>query len=130
MVGAVAAVLLLPENCTPALNTVAALTVKVLLLLLPSIEFPLALSNPATLTALLAVMAAANAVVEAKLAAALTANVSLLLVPRVLLLLATKEPATFRLLAATTAAFNCAAALIVRVLDPVVPNIVLPLTVA
>ena len=123
MVGAVAAVLLFPKSCAPAAKVAAALTVRVLLLLLPSIVLPFAVSSPARVNALLYATAAL------KVAAALTVRVLLLLVPSVLLPLAVNAPATVRLLAAVMAALNCAAALTVSVLVLPVPRTVLPLAV-
>lgn len=76
------AVLLLPKTCAPALNVAAALTVRLLLPLLPSTALLFAVSNPATVRLVPYVTPAL------KIAAALTVNVLLLLVPSVLLPLA------------------------------------------
>ena len=117
------AVLLLPKTCAPALNVAAALTVRLLLPLLPSTALPFAVSKPATVRLVPYVTPAL------KTAAALTVNVLLLLVPSVLLPLAVRAPATLRVVAAVMAALNCAAALTVSELVLPVPSTVLPLAV-
>ena len=112
--------LLLPKICTPALNVAAALTVRLLLLLLPTTALPFAVSSPATVRLVPYVTPAL------KIAVALTVNVLLLLAPNVLLPVAVRVPATLRAALAVMPALNCAAALTVSVLVLPVPKTVLP----
>ena len=107
--------MLFPKSSAPAAKDAAALTVRVLLLLLPSIVLPFAVSSPATVNAL------PYATAALKVAAALTVMVLLLLDPSVVF------PATLMVLAAVMAALNWAAALSVRVLLLPVPRTVLPM---
>lgn len=136
-VGAIAAALLLPNSCTPALNVGNALTVRLLPLLVPKMLFPLEVRRLATLTVLLAVTGAAKftgavaakVVGEAKMAPALMLTVSELVIPSMLLLLAVKVPAVAKVLATVTGALNCATAFAVKVFALLDPSTVLPTAV-